>query len=86
MLEETVPQQAPDKLSMLRLDTDWYASTKHELDHLFPLLCAGDVLIIDDYGHFKGARQATDEYFADNCCTGLLCRIDYSGRLMIKQK
>jgi len=84
MVEETLPQHAPGELALLRLDTDWYASTKHELEHLFPLLRAGGVLIIDDYGHFRGARQATDEYLAANDVRGLLCRIDYTGRLMVK--
>lgn len=84
MVEETIPQHAPHELALLRLDTDWYASTKHELEHLFPLLRAGGVLIIDDYGHFRGAREATDEYLAANDVRGLLCRIDYSGRLMVR--
>ncbi len=51
------------QLALLRLDTDWYESTRHELEHLYPRLCDGGVLIIDDYGHWEGARQAVDEYF-----------------------
>lgn len=53
----------PEKISLLRLDTDWYASTKIELDVLYPRLAPGGLLIIDDYGHWQGSRQATDEYF-----------------------
>ncbi|QCI63176.1 TylF/MycF/NovP-related O-methyltransferase [Phreatobacter stygius] len=84
MVEDTLPAAAPESIALLRLDTDWYASTRHEMIHLFPRLCAGGVLIIDDYGHFLGARQAIDEYIAEQKVPLLLNRIDYSGRLGIK--
>lgn len=80
-VEETVPDQAPEKISVLRLDTDWYESTKHELNHLFPRLVKGGVIIIDDYGHWRGSRQACDEYFEENRVPILLNRIDYTGRI-----
>lgn len=53
----------PNKISILRLDTDFYNSTKIELERLFPRVVSGGVLIIDDYGFWKGARKAVDEYF-----------------------
>jgi hypothetical protein len=81
-VEETLPGAAPERIALLRLDTDWYESTRHELVHLYPRLAPGGVLIIDDYGHFEGARRATDEYFAD--APLLLARIDYTGRLAVK--
>jgi O-methyltransferase len=81
-VEETIPQSAPSQIALLRLDTDWYESTKHELEHLYPRLSAGGILIIDDYGCWAGARKAVDEYFAG---TGVfLNRIDSTGRLVIK--
>jgi len=83
-VEDTVPAQAPDRIALLRLDTDWYESTRHELVHLLPRLVSGGVLIIDDYGHWMGARKAVDEYFAAEAEPLLLSRIDYSGRLAIK--
>jgi len=83
-VEDTIPDQAPERISLLRLDTDWYESTRHELHCLFPRLSPGGVLIIDDYGHWKGARQAVDEYIEQNGLKVLLNRIDYTGRLMIK--
>jgi hypothetical protein len=83
-VEETVPAQAPERIALLRLDTDWYESTKHELQHLYPRLSSGGVLIIDDYGHWKGSRQATDEFMAATPDFGLLTRIDYTGRIAIK--
>jgi len=64
-VEDTIPKTVPSRIALLRLDTDWYESTKHELIHLFPLLAEGGCLIIDDYGHWAGARKATDEYFSD---------------------
>jgi hypothetical protein len=84
VVEETIPDKAPKSIAILRLDTDWYESTKHELFHLFPLLSAGGVLIIDDYGWWKGAKEATDEYIKDNNIKILLNRIDCTGRIAVK--
>ena len=81
-VEETLPDEAPDRIALLRLDTDWYASTRHELEHLYPRVAGGGVVILDDYGHYGGARRAVDEYFGDDA--PLLQRIDYTGRLAIK--
>ena len=83
-VEDTLPDQAPDELALLRLDTDWYESTRHELVHLYPRLADGGVLIIDDYGHWAGARRAVDEYFATEAEPLLLSRIDYTGRIAVK--
>ena len=82
-VEETIPHTIPEKIALLRLDTDWYESTRHELIHLYPLLCKQGVLILDDYGHWQGARKAVDEYFAAGS-TLLLNRIDYTGRIAVK--
>lgn len=83
-VEETLPAQVPHSISLLRLDTDWYKSTKHELTHLFPLLSPGGVLIIDDYGEWQGAKKAVDEYLEENKIKILLNRIDHTGRIGIK--
>jgi O-methyltransferase len=84
-VEDTLPQDAPDTMALLRLDTDWYESTRHELDHLYPRLARGGVLIVDDYGHWEGARRAVDEYFAEHGPMPLLARIDYTGRIAVKR-
>lgn len=84
-VEDTIPATLPGKIALLRLDTDWYESTKHELIHLFPLLVQGGVLIVDDYGYWKGARKAVDEYFAENKIRILLSRMDDTGRIAIRQ-
>jgi hypothetical protein len=79
-VEDTIPDQAPEQIALLRLDTDWYESTKHELVHLYPRLASGGVLILDDYGYWRGAGDATDEYFRENGPAPLLVRIDDEGR------
>ena len=84
-VEDTLPQRAPvQPIALLRLDTDWYQSTRHELTHLFPRLVEGGILLLDDYGHWSGARRAVDEYFADLGCYFYLHRVDYTARLLVK--
>ena len=82
-IEDTIPSSAPDEIALLRLDTDWYESTRHELVHLYPRLSMGGVLIIDDYGTWRGSRKATDEYFQGQHGHILLNRID-DGRIGVK--
>ena len=84
-VEDTIPSNVPaEKIALLRLDTDWYESTYHELVHLYPMLVEKGVLIIDDYGHWEGCRRAVDQYFAENNVRILLNRIDETGRIAIK--
>jgi O-methyltransferase len=83
-VEETLPRQAPERVALLRMDTDWHASTRHQLEHLYPRLSLGGVLIVDDYGHYAGARQAVEEYFAEHGARPMLTRIDYTGRIAVK--
>jgi hypothetical protein len=83
-VEQTIPATMPGSIALLRLDTDWYSSTHHTLQHLFPLLVKGGVLIIDDYGHWQGARRAVDEYFFETGTNILLNRIDYTGRIAVR--
>jgi hypothetical protein len=83
-VEDTIPKSAPDQIAILRLDTDWYQSTRHELEHLYPRLVPGGILIIDDYGYWQGARKAVDEYIAENDLKIMLHKIDHSARIAIK--
>ena len=83
-VEDTIPHNAPESISILRLDTDWYESTRHELVHLFPRLSVGGVLILDDYGHWLGARKAVDEFISENNICILLNRIDRAARIGVK--
>ena len=72
----------PESISILRLDTDWYESTKIELEVLYPRLVKGGILIVDDYGLWNGSRRAVDEYFKDS--NVWLDYIDEDCRLLIK--
>lgn len=80
----TLLNKTPKSISLLRLDTDWCQTTKFELEKLYPQLSQNGILIIDDYGHWKGARQAVDEYFAENNVRMFLSRVDYTCRLGVK--
>ncbi len=84
MVEKTLmdKKNIPEKISLMRLDTDFYQSTRTELEILYPLLSKGGILIIDDYGHFEGARKAVDEYFKEK--KPLMHYIDYTCRLIQK--
>lgn len=81
MVEDTL-LKFDSPVAIARLDTDWHSSTKVELEVLWPLISPGGLLIIDDYGHWQGARQATDEFFANK--PNKLVRIDYSCRVVQK--
>jgi O-methyltransferase len=82
-VEQTIPDQAPEQIALLRLDTDWYESTKHELNHLYPRLASGGVLLIDDYGWWTGSRTATQAFLKETGAQLLLIRMA-SGRIAVK--
>ena len=83
-VEETLPGSAPAEIAVLRLDTDWYESTYHELTHLYPRLAPGGVLIVDDYGSWTGAQKAVDQFILERGLRLFLHRIDDSGRSAVK--
>ena len=74
----------PNSIALLRLDTDWYESTKTELNILYPKLLDKGVLIIDDYGHWQGCKRATDEFFLNKNI--IINYIDYTGIFVIKNE
>jgi len=84
LVENTIPEKAPEAIALLRLDTDFYQSTIHELTHLYPRLSPKGICIVDDYELYKGAKEAVDEYFHKNNMAPFLQRIDQWGRLIIK--
>jgi O-methyltransferase len=83
-VEDTLPANSPEKIALLRLDTDWYESTRHELIHLFPRLSTHGVIIFDDYGYWQGMKKAVDEYFEEHNIKILINRIDEYGSIAIK--
>ena len=82
-VEDTLPAQAPERIALLRLDTDWYESTRHELEHLYARVPPGGVLIFDDYSTWQGARKAVDEFIAATGEPLLLVPIA-AGRIAVK--
>ena len=84
MVQDTIPNTVPKQIALLRLDTDLYESTYHELFHLYPKTTSQGIIIIDDYGHFQGSQEATEKYLSQNPQKVLLHRIDYSCRVWIK--
>ena len=75
-VEDTIPGTLPQDIAILRLDTDWYESTRHEMVHLFPRLAPKGVLIVDDYHTWSGSQRAVDEYLAAANVPMLLTRVD----------
>jgi O-methyltransferase len=86
LVEETIPGEAPEAIAILRLDTDYYSSTRHEFEHLYPRISDGGIVIIDDYGRWKGSRDATDEYLAEHGLHVLLHRIDAASRMIVVRR
>lgn len=84
MVEETLLENYHEEIALLRLDTDLYASTKVELEILYPKLQSGGVLIVDDYGHWSGAKKATDEFCKANGLEFCWSWIDGTGIMMVK--
>jgi hypothetical protein len=83
-VEDTLPHAPIQKICLLRLDTDWYESTRHELETLYDKLVVGGILIIDDYGHWSGSRKAVDEFVNKRGLNLFFNRMDYTGRIAIK--
>ena len=83
-VEDNLEKHGPEQIALLRLDTYWYQSTYHELNIFYPRLTKGGVLIVDDYGHWRGAKKAVDDYIANNSLKLFLVPIDYTGRIAVK--
>lgn len=77
-VEETIPATLPDRIAILRLDTDWYESTRHEMEHLMPRLVPRGVLIVDDYFRWAGNREAVDAYLEREGIAMLLTKVGRS--------
>lgn len=85
-VQHTIPVESPDEIALLRLDTDSYSSTRFELEQLYPKVADGGIVIIDDYASYRGARDATDEFFAAQGIKPLLHRIDPASRMVVVRR
>lgn len=83
-VEDTLPAERPERIALLRLDTDWYESTAHSMRHLYPLLAPGGVLLLDDYGDWPAVREAVHECLAELGEELMLQRIDNTGRIAVR--
>lgn len=82
--QETLPRTEVGEIALLRLDGDWYESTRVCLEHLYSSVVSGGVVVLDDYGLWAGCRKATDEFLARQPKPIMLHHIDYTGRYFIK--
>lgn len=55
----------PSKIALLRLDTDFYDSSKFELERLYDSVVEGGLIILDDYYFWNGQRAATNEFLKE---------------------
>lgn len=72
------------EIAILRLDADWYASTKICLEYLYEKVVTGGFVIVDDYAAYDGCRKAVDEFMLQNNIVAYLNHIDEVGRYWIK--
>ncbi|MFZ0807059.1 MAG: TylF/MycF/NovP-related O-methyltransferase, partial [Candidatus Sulfotelmatobacter sp.] len=85
LFQETLPLCEVSQIAVLHVDGDWYESVRTCLDHLYDKVVPNGVIQFDDYGYWKGARRAVDEFFVERGIPVVLERLDYSGRFLIKR-
>lgn len=85
--QETLPavHEKIGPIAILRLDGDWYASTKVCLEYLFDKVVKGGMVIIDDYGTYEGCRKAVDEFMTHRGIKAYLIPVDNDCRFLIKE-
>jgi hypothetical protein len=84
LFEDTLPSSAIERIALLHIDGDWYESVRVCLETLYDKVVPGGIIQLDDYGYWKGARKAVDEFLAKRGMGGTLERVDYSGRSLRK--
>ncbi len=84
LFQDTLPKSKVDKIAVLHLDGDWYQSVKVCLSALYDRVSPGGIIQIDDYGFWKGAKKAVEEFFVERSIRPTLKRLDYAGRQFIK--
>ena len=76
--QDTLPRDSSriESIAILRLDGDWYASTKVCLDHLYDKVVSGGFVIVDDYGYYEGCKKAVDEFIEERGLEVFLSQVD----------
>ena len=78
LVDESIDENKVSNIAILRLDMDWYKPTKIVLQKFYNKILKGGLLIIDDYGHHSGARQAVDEFIRENNLNLNFRHVNYS--------
>ena len=86
MFADTLPRSGVGAVSVLHIDCDWYESVKACLDAFYPRVSPGGIIQVDDYGHWKGAREAVDELLKERSQEVSVRSIDYTGRQLLKKR
>ena len=75
---ETFPEVAPaiKQVAILHADGDWYESVRLTLETFEPKVSPGGFVVIDDYGFWEGAKEATHEYRASRGIDASLVEVD----------
>ena len=84
LFQDTLPLAQVRQIALLHIDGDWYESVKACLENLYDKVTPGGIVQFDDYGYWKGARKAVDEFLEKRGIRVPLRRLDYSGRSLIK--
>lgn len=84
LVQTTLTRAEVGAIAVLHLDCDWYESVACCLEHLYDRVSPGGVIQIDDYGHWRGARRAVDEFLRRRGLPARLRYLDYAGRQLLK--
>ena len=84
LFQDTLPSSRIARIALLHIDGDWYESVRTSLEYLYDKVVPGGIIQFDDYGYWKGARKAIDEFLAQRRIEAPLRKLDYSGRSLLK--
>jgi Macrocin-O-methyltransferase (TylF) len=84
LFQDTLPVTRVGPIALLHIDGDWYESVKTCLENLYDRVTPGGIIQFDDYGYWKGARKAVDEFLKARGIRAPLRKLDYSGRSLLK--
>lgn len=83
-IEQTLHTVSLDRIALLSIDVDWYEPIKLCLEKFYDSVHENGFIYIDDYGHWPGAKLATEEFFAARHLSVPKKMIDYTGCMIHK--
>ncbi len=77
---DTMPELAKtvDRIAVLRLDGDYYTSTREVIDPLYDQVSPGGFIIVDDYGCYQQARDAIHDFWGERGLQPELVQVDWT--------